>query len=577
MPRHGRPAVCAVFLAALLALPGCQGIDPTPGDEPPSPAERERFVRRRIEDAQAFRVQQRLEAAEHQLRLALGSDPENGRAHHLLARTLHEQGRTEEAKRHEARAAALSPPPPPPPETPLVQDASGVLVMLLPPEPSATAAPEPGGWPSPRVPHRMAKRLRARLPGARVEEASPRSSAEAEQWLRRQAPRAALSMRADEARCGESAKDGPFAIAALTVVSAQAGALPDEPARVRTDDDRPPIGDGCTDVALDRAVDLALSLPGVRDALAAPKRTVDGAWPALAVRALLPLVDVHAARELERARAEAAEHGAPLHETTVIGAAEEERLAERARTPQAPGSGDAESEAVEAELAAERRRRDQLLAALRVDELALRAPSAEEIAVLRVVKMRDPDGVGPRLARERAGGRPVEVRMLDDGQGRSLARFYFQPGATEPLLREEDSNQDGVADRWTAYASGRPREVLEDRGASGRVNARRILEADGLATERIEIDMDGDGRAERVFHYAAGTLSGGDTDTNADGILDRFERFDIGGSVSSRDDDLDGDGTVDVHSEFRAGKLTRRELRDAAQLEAVTRPVPSNP
>jgi hypothetical protein len=89
--------------------------------------------------------------------------------------------------------------------------------------------------------------------------------------------------------------------------------------------------------------------------------------------------------------------------------------------------------------------------------------------------------------------------------------------------------------------------------------------------------MDGDGRAERVFHYAAGTLSGGDTDTNADGILDRFERFDIGGGVSSRDDDLDGDGTVDVHSEFRAGKLTRRELRDAAQLEAVTRPVPSGP
>lgn len=575
MRRLGRPLSRTLLVAALLAVPACQGIDPTPGDEPPSPADRERFVRRRVEDAQAFRLQKRLEAAEHQLRLALGMDPDHARAHHLLARTLMEQGRAEEARPHEARAAALSPPRPAGPDAPAVADASGVLVVLVPPDPTAELAAGPGGWPSPRVPRQLAKRLRARLPGARVSETSPAGVVQAEAWLRDEASRAALSLRVDEARCGESAKDGPFAIAALTAVAARTGALPDEPVRVRTDDDMPPFGDACTDAVLDHAVDAVLALPGVAAALAAPKQTASGAWPALAVRALLPLVDVHAARE--RARAETAAHDSPLDETAVIRHAEAERAAEQTRPGTEAPPADPEAEAFEAELAAERRRRDELLAALRVDELALRAPSAEEVAVLRVVPLKDPGGPGPRLAAARAGGEPIELRVLDDTEGRSLARFYFRPGATEPLLREEDTNHDGVPDRWTAYADGRPREILEDRGASGAVNARRILAPDGVSTERIEIDMDGDGRPERIFHYVSGALAGGDSDTDGDGVLDRFERFDPDGSVSSRDEDLDGDGTQDVHSEFRGGRLVRRELRSAAQLEAVTEPPSAKP
>jgi hypothetical protein len=217
--------------------------------------------------------------------------------------------------------------------------------------------------------------------------------------------------------------------------------------------------------------------------------------------------------------------------------------------------------------------------------------------VLRVAEIREPDGVGPRLARERAGGRKVEARVLYAPDGGALARFYFElpadevrasepvgreaaansPAAGALLLREEDTDQDGVPDRWTAYAGGRPVAVWEDRGASGHVNAHILLAADGLSTVSIEIDMDGDGRPERVFHYATGTLVGGDQDTDADGSLDRFERFEADGSLASRDEDLDGDGRVDVHSEFRSGRLLRREIRDPALVESLSTPPKSAP
>ena len=75
--------------------------------------------------------------------------------------------------------------------------------------------------------------------------------------------------------------------------------------------------------------------------------------------------------------------------------------------------------------------RDELLAALRVDELAQRAPTPEEIAVLRVGELGDAGAVGPRLARERANGRDVEARLLYAPDGAVLARFYFEPGADD--------------------------------------------------------------------------------------------------------------------------------------------------
>ncbi len=172
--RAAQRARAGFGLAAFLVI-ACQGIDPTPGDEPGSPAARERYVKRRVEDAQAFRIQKRFEAAEHQLRLALSGDPDHPRAHALLARTLHDLGREGEAQQHAARAKALSPAPPPLPQAPIVADASGILVLLAPPEAAHHGSgAAPGEWEDPRLRETLAALLRARLPGASVRGSPPR-------------------------------------------------------------------------------------------------------------------------------------------------------------------------------------------------------------------------------------------------------------------------------------------------------------------------------------------------------------------------------------------------------------------
>jgi hypothetical protein len=565
----------ARFALAALLLVGCQGIDPTPGDEPMSAADRARFVAQRVGDAQAFRVQKRFTAAEHQLRQALSVDPEHARAHSLLARTLHDLGRDDEAAPHAARAQALAPAPSPPAELPLVTDASGLLFVLLPPESEGRETSAlPGEWEDPRLPGVLAKRIRLRLPKAEVKEVMPTSLLQAEAWLRTGAPRAVVSLRVDQALCSESAKDGPFAMVKLTVVSALSGALPDEPARIRATDDDPALAPECVDAALLRALEQTLALPGVLAAVAAPLRPAKEGWPALAVRALFPLVALEKGREIARGRVEADAQRGPQDATSEIALAEQDRARERDAV-RAPTPTDAEEAALEAEVEGERRRRDELLAALRVDELAQRAPTADEIAVLRVIALGEPASLGAQLARTRAGGRTVEARELHGPDGTVLARFYFEPGASAPLLREEDSQLDGTPDRWTAYANGRPSEVFEDRGASGHVNAHIRLAPDGVSTETIEIDLDGDGHAERVFHYTAGILVAGDEDADGDGRLDRFERFEPDGALIARDEDLDGDGSVDVHSEFQRGKLLRREIRNPALVESLSgRPAP---
>jgi hypothetical protein len=311
----------------------------------------------------------------------------------------------------------------------------------------------------------------------------------------------------------------------------------------------------------------------VARALEAPRQPAQDAWAALAVQALIPVSEIQLGAEIERARREADESDVAPDLASEFARAEAERAQEQplGASPIDP-DGDEAQAAIEAEVAAERRRRDELLAALRVDELAQRAPTPEEVAVLRVGGLGDPSAVGPRLARERAKGREVESRLLYAPDGTVLARFYFEPGADTPLLREEETNLDGVPDRWTAYADGRPVEVWEDRGPSGHVNAHLWLAPDGLSTERIEIDMDGNGRPERAFRYADGRLLAGEQDTDGDGVMDRFERFGPDGDLVSRDDDLDGDGAIDVHSDFRDGKLLRRELRNQALLESLPGP-----
>ena len=62
--------------------------------------------------------------------------------------------------------------------------------------------------------------------------------------------------------------------------------------------------------------------------------------------------------------------------------------------------------------------------------------------------------------------------------------------------------------------------------------------------------------------YVNGRLRVEARDTNDDGRLDRFDRFDDRGRVVMQEEDRNADGRIDVRSIYRAGKLVRREFSD---------------
>jgi hypothetical protein len=174
-----------------------------------------------------------------------------------------------------------------------------------------------------------------------------------------------------------------------------------------------------------------------------------------------------------------------------------------------------------------------------------------------------------RLARAR-GAAAVERRALFTPRGEVLAIYYFARGGKTPLLRESDADGDGVPERWTSYERGARREVWEDRRGSGEPDT-HLVYGPGGELERISL-LGASGRGpQRVFHYEKGLLTREDQDTNGDGRLDRFERFDAAGDVVSREEDLTGDGKIDVRSTYSAGKLVRREFTDAALAEELMR------
>jgi Flp pilus assembly protein TadD len=574
-----------------LALAGCApGIDPIPKDTPTA-GDTARFVHLRVEEARAYRLQNRLDAATQSLERALAVAPNDPEALRLLARVLAESGHEEQARTVRARADRVDPPPPPPPDEPLEPASEGLLVVLLPPEPEdPTTTSLIEEWPDRRVPDFLVARLHKRLPEASVTELSPATVGEARAWLRGRPLRAALSLRVDRADCGDSAKDGPFALAALTAAAGTPERLSAPPRPHRVVDGDPPAGPGCADPALARVLEGVLADPTVRATLAskAAPATTTAEWPSSEIRALFPELGRRLATEIDRGRARLAvgrlndaEESFQRAEAIDPDDADVRAYVQEARAtlalarelePTLPASrtaglgGDlidvelspAQRAAAEQMLSEERARRDALLAAISLvgggeDELS---PTIE--SALRPVEIERQDAPGPRLAAKQAHG-PVTKRVLFAPDGRTLAVFYVPTAGGPPVLREDSA--DGKPDRWTAYTQRRRSEVWEDREHAGVPTAHFVLGRDG-AVQKIEVLRAADGTPVRVFEYAGGHLVSEAQDTNGDGILDRFERFDADGEVVVREEDLNGDGKIDVRSFFEKGKLVRREITD---------------
>ena len=582
---------CALFAALGLAaaLVGGWRLDPRANASEPTDADRERFARHRLEDAHAFRRQGRLEPAERALRRGLAVEPAAPDLHRALARVLEEMGRTEEAKAHWGRADALAPPASPPPAGPVSEPSSQVLVVLLAPEPGDEhPARLARDWPDGGLADVLEQRLRVRLPDATVVHATAESVAASRIWIAEFAPRAAISLRADRAYCGDTLKDGPFALARLRVAAAAAGSPMGESRQVREVVSYPRPWIRCESLAVARALEQALALPEVRTALRAP-RAPGVRWSTAALRALFPELGRRLTAELEAGRrrmalgdlagAEAAfrraaridpddpEVRAYLAEmdATLAMTRDLDTAGEESAQPLDPRLSPAERSTLEAQLAEEQRRRDDLLAALAVLDEEVESPPANVLAALRPVEVGDPQAFGPALARARADG-VVESRVVYAPDGTPLARYYFPAGSERPVLREEDTSGDGQPDRWIVYEGRARSEVWEDANGAGRPHVRLVFGPGGRAVVRIEF-LTSDGKGfERVFHYADGALVSEDLDTNGDGSLDRFDRFDAEGRLHERAEDLDGDGRVDLRSIYREGKLVRREVVSPAFL-----------
>ncbi len=600
-----RPSTLALTLALALALgahgAGCAGgIDPIPKQRPPTDAEAARFVRLRIDDANAFRLQHRLDDAEGALERALAVAPDDPAALRLLARVQAEAGRADDARETRARADAVAPAPPPPPDGPLDVAGEDVLVVLLPPEPeeeNATGIADE--WPDRRAADVLVGRLKKRLPHAGVTELAPATVAQARAWLQLRHPRAVISIRVDRALCGDSVKDGPFALAALTAAAGTSARL-EAPARVyREVDSDPAVGRSCADRALARALERVLTDAEVVAALRASASgdVIASAWPSPEIRAFFPALGLGIAAEIERGRARLAvgrlaDSAESFKRAEVIDPDDgdvrayvreaEETLAlarELQPTLPAPNAAALQGELLEVELTAaqraaaerllaeERARRDALLAAVAMvsDEGAGLSPTV--VAALRPVELGDPEATGPRLGRQLARG-PVVKRAIFAPDGHVLASFYAPAAGGPPVLREEDSNGKGGPDRWTAYTGERRSEAWEDREDSGVPTAHYVFSADG-SVETIEMLRPVGGAPSRVFHYAGGRVVSEGQDTNGDGVLDRFETFDAGGEVQRREEDLNGDGKIDVRSLYEQGKLVRREITDPSLVDGL--------
>jgi tetratricopeptide (TPR) repeat protein len=581
--------------ALLLALGVWLGAGPAAAQDPhwvgapevrePSPAARERMARSQLESGRSLLREGRPELAEAALRRGLEFEPRHAGLQRELARALDAQGQAEAAAEARALADALDPPPPPLPDQPAELPSQGLLVVLVPPLREGGTERSPRGWPGGEAAGALAERLRVRLPRARVVNADFESVAAARTWLASRAPRAVLSLRVDRVYCGDSIKDGPFALAWLRAAAEAPGPTRARPVTGRAVVQEPRLPRGCRAEATARALEEVLALPALRDVLASPGAS--GRWSTASIRALFPglgeRIDAQldegaqllsqgriedAARAFRRAARVDGEDSAVLtylHEAEATLALSSE-LSGRRPGPRRGEAGvldprlsEAQRAALEARLAEEQRRREELLAALAVMDEDARLPSQEVLAALRPAPVRDPEAFGAALARDRAGGQ-VEARAAYAPDGSVIARYYFPVGDALPVLREEDLDQDRRPDRWIAYAGNQRAEIWESGRDTGRPDLRMVFGgADGRVV-RIEIDRDGDGRPERVFHYSGEDLTSEARDTNGDGILDTFDRLDAQGRVVLREEDRDGDGHIDVRSHYQAGRLVRREL-----------------
>jgi Flp pilus assembly protein TadD len=568
-------------LAMLCAGFACAMPAPAPLDA----SERSEYARLSLERARALRAEGELGEAERVLRGVIAVDPGNPRARAMRSEILTELGRSDEAERegHLARGSQA-----PLPTGPLDLSSRGVLVAIAGSELSRERTLSYLAAVQEEFALALAGRVALRLPEAKVVTRVPASVAEARAWLGEKRPRAVLGLRGARAFCGESSKDGRFAVAQLDGAVAVPGAELERFSIRKTLYDLDPTR--CESELASRLLEEVLAHPEVRAGLAAPEPPAAVAWSGAALRALFPgLEGLVVARtetgheamakgrfeealrhfdEAARLDPEDTEVEAYRRETETTLALQRElratprsfvgdaaRAAERARR-----RGATDGAALRTLLRQAAPHHEQLFAVL--DARTLPAPRPGDLAPT-TSGPGDPDAVAAKLARASAQG-PVVWRSAPSAA--SGVRVWFAAGGATPLLVEQDSDRDGRADRWIGYRAGSRRDLWEDGNGLGAPDLHVVFAPSGASLERVEIDDDADGRPERVLAWIEGRLASEARDSDADGVLDRFDLYDDGGALRLREEDRDGDGTIDVRTRYRDGRLVAHDDKSVGQL-----------
>ncbi len=96
----------------------------------------------------------------------------------------------------------------------------------------------------------------------------------------------------------------------------------------------------------------------------------------------------------------------------------------------------------------------------------------------------------------RESGGEVRVDRLQGGERSATRREFYRAGV---LVRgEEDTDSDGLTDKWEAYESGRLRTMAFDSTHSVGRPDRRLLYDDAGQYVSLEVDANRDGQFERV-------------------------------------------------------------------------------